>query len=58
MTLSAILVVLVAAVTLLVFRVARRRLTPGRAAAVTAGALGAQLAALWVAAELTLSSMG
>ncbi|MET9776915.1 hypothetical protein ABZ023_22055 [Streptomyces sp. NPDC006367] len=58
MTLSAILVVLVAAVSLLVFRTARRRTTAGTAVAVTAGAVGVQLVALWAAAELTLSSMG
>jgi hypothetical protein len=56
--LSALLVVLVAAVSLLVFRTARRRTTTGTAVAVTAGAVGAQLVALWAAAELTLSSMG
>lgn len=58
MTFSAILVVFVVAVSLLVFAVGRRRLTNGAALAVTAGALGVQIAGLWLVAELTLANMG
>ncbi|MEV7790591.1 hypothetical protein AB0O68_01220 [Streptomyces sp. NPDC087512] len=58
MALSAVLLLLVAAVSFAVFRAARRRLGTGTALAVAAGALCAQLAGLWIAAEAALSTMG
>ncbi|MGC9495079.1 hypothetical protein [Streptomyces sp. WG7] len=53
-----ILVLFVAAVTLAVYRLVRRRLTTGAASGVAVGALGLQLFGLWVMAELTFANMG